>query len=125
MDIADGQGTILIKNVECATTTRSQARGLMFRKQLSEQGGLLFVFKRSDIYGIWMLFMRFPIDIVFLDKEKKIVDVVQNAPPLSLRWNTWRIYKPKEPAMYILEVNAGFCEKKKLHVGDQLQFTSA
>lgn len=76
--------------------------GLMFRKE----GDALLEFKKEGKYGIWMVFMRFPVDLVFLDKNKKIVDLIKNVPPLSFNPKTWKIYYPEKKCKYVLELDA-------------------
>lgn len=93
--------------IEVADTFWKKAKGLMFRKSLEKDKGMLFVFKKECRPRFWMFGMRFPIDIVFLDKEKQVVDVKKNCPPLGLNPRTWKTYMPKKPIRYVLEVNPG------------------
>ncbi len=76
--------------------------GLMFRKE----GNALLEFKKEGKYGIWMLFMRYPLNLIFLDKNKKIVDLIKNVPPLSFNPKTWKSYYPKKKCKYVLELDA-------------------
>ena len=93
------------KTLEIADTIWKKTKGLMFRKSIPKDHGILFTFNREAKHGIWMLFMRFPIDIYFLDSEMRVIDFVQGAEPINLlKMSTWRTYTPKKPAKYVLEV---------------------
>lgn len=96
-----------------------RTKGLMFRKSLPEKEGMLFVFDDEGYHGFWMMNMSFPIDIIWISKEKKVIDIVKNAQPCGLICST---YKPKEKAKYVLEVNANFTEKHGIRIGSTLKF---
>lgn len=94
-----------LRELEIASSPWRLALGLMFRKSLPEGKGMLFDFHFSDKHGIWMLLMRFPIDVYFLDKDGTVLDKAKNIKPISLlKPSTWRIYKPKKPCRYAVEV---------------------
>jgi len=115
--------TVKIKDTqikaEIADTFTKRTKGLMFRKTLLEDEGMLFVFDNGGYHGFWMMNMSFPIDIIFVNKEKKVVDIVKNAQPCGLSCST---YKPKEKAMYVLEVNANFTQEHGIRIGTTLEF---
>lgn len=92
--------------VEVADTWWKRAKGLMFREKLPPMHGLLIEFPEPGKWGIWMLFMRFPLDLIFLDEKMQVVDAKANIPPVSLNPRTWKIYKPRKPAKYVLEISA-------------------
>lgn len=104
---------------EIADTILKQMKGLMFRKNLPEDQGMLFVFNQDGFHGIWMMNMSFPIDIIWIDDGKKVVDVFRDAQPCRLLCPN---YKPKEKARYVLEVNANFTEKHGVKIGSDLEF---
>ena len=108
-------GTVI--KVEIADTMEKQVRGLMFRENLGENEGMLFVFGREDFQGIWMMNMSFPIDIIWIDSNNKIVDIAKEAQPCRLNCPT---YIPKERAKYVLEVNSEFAEKHTIKIGDKV-----
>lgn len=87
--------------------------GLSDRPILAENSGLFFIFPYSDTHGIWMKEMNFPIDIIWLDENYQIVAVKENAAPDSYP----EVFKPTTPALYVLEVPAGFVQKHKISVG--------
>lgn len=113
---------VLVKKTEKADSVSKQAKGLMFRKSLGRDAGFLMKFERDGKHSIWMPFMRFPIDIIFIGKDKRIVDIRHSVPPMGKNPFTWRVYTPKEKARYILEVNAGLARKTGMRIGDILEF---
>lgn len=100
-----------------ADTTGKRALGLMFRKQPKP---LVLVFRGEARHSIWMLFMRFPIDLVFLDSQHRVVTIHENIKPISFDPATWGIYRPSKPAKYALEVAAGWVAGSKIVEGDRL-----
>lgn len=78
------------------------AFGLMFRKK----GNALLEFRKEGKPGIWMVFIRYPLDLVFLDKNKKIVDYIKNVRPVSFNPKTWKTYYPRKKCKYVLELDA-------------------
>ncbi|MCK5022557.1 MAG: DUF192 domain-containing protein [Candidatus Aenigmarchaeota archaeon] len=112
----------IVKELEWADTVGKQTLGLMFRGKLESGAGFMMNFKFNRKHGIWMPFMRFLIDIIFIDKDKRIVDIKHSVLPIGVNPKTWKVYKPKEQCKYVLEVNAGLMKKTKSHVGDILEF---
>jgi uncharacterized membrane protein (UPF0127 family) len=102
--------------IDIADSFMSRFRGLMFRKNL-ERGLILKLPSSRSRRGsaIHMFFMRFPLDIIFADADKRIVDIVSIDP-----WNT---YTPKAPAKYVIEIEKGSINKFELEIGDELDFT--
>ena len=92
-----------------------QMIGLMFRPNLKKDGCMLFVFNRKARHGIWMRNMRFPIDIMWLDADKKVIHSVESAPPGSAR-----VYMPDKDSKYVLETNAGFIKRSRIKKGASL-----
>ena len=89
-------------------------QGLSGVESLKQNGGLLIKFDTDANWGIWMKDMKIPLDIVWLDKDKKIVYIVKNAPAES---STDVIYSPKEPARYVVELPVGSVDKAGLKKG--------
>ena len=102
--------------IDIADSFMSRFRGLMFRKNL-ERGLILKLPSSRSRRGsaIHMFFMRFPLDIIFADSDKRVVDIVSIDP-----WNT---YTPKAPAKYVIELEKGSINKFELEIGDELDFT--
>ncbi|MFA5992328.1 MAG: DUF192 domain-containing protein [Candidatus Pacearchaeota archaeon] len=107
-------------DVEMAKTPMERERGLMFRKNLSENSGMVFVFENEDKYGIWMKNMQIPIDIIWIGKDKKVVYVKENAQPCK---NTFcEVYVPNTEALYVLELKAGTISERGIGGGDAVGF---
>ncbi len=96
-------------------------KGLSGRKSLSEKDGMLFVFDRPGKYGFWMKDMLFPIDIIYIDNDK-VVYVVKDA-PIGGQTKPLTIYRPSEPANYVLELNAGQSDKLKIQKGTTVKLS--
>ncbi len=103
--------------VEIANTPEARARGLMYRKELPSNAGMLFVFPEEDQLEFWMKNTPLSLDMIFIAANLEVVGIVERAQPFS---TTPR--GPGVPAKYVLEVNAGFAEKHGLRVGDRVQF---
>ena len=113
IEIKKGDSSICRARV--ANTFFSRFRGLMFKRELSKEEGFLIEFsKRLGSQSIHGFFMRFPLDLVFIDGEKKIVELASLHP--------YRLYSPKKKSFWVLEVNKGFVKKNGLTIGDRLQF---
>jgi uncharacterized membrane protein (UPF0127 family) len=99
-----------------------RAMGLMFRPSLPLDKGMLFLFEAPpDFHTIWMKNCRFPIDIVWLDEEKKVVHVADSVPPCS--GDPCPLYQPLRKALYVVEMNAGQARREKATVGATLSFS--
>ncbi|MFC1454652.1 DUF192 domain-containing protein [Candidatus Undinarchaeota archaeon] len=98
-------------DVEVATKLKDLRKGLSGRESLGKNKGMFFDFGYKRRHGIWMLRMKFPIEIAFINDAGKIVDVY-SAEPISLDPKTWKIYYSKEWVRYVLEVSgdAGLAE---------------
>jgi uncharacterized membrane protein (UPF0127 family) len=98
-----------------------RAMGLMFRPSLAPDRGMLFIFDSLDFHGIWMKNCKFPIDIVWLDDQKKIVYVHEGAPPCTRE--PCGVYSPLRRAAYVLEIGSGQARHEKAVVGAVVTFT--
>jgi len=105
---------------EVADTEAKRRLGLMFRESLPQDRGMLFIFDQPDLYSFWMKNCRFPLDMIWLDQNKRIVSVTSNAPPcLSDPCPT---YQPKGKALYVIEAVAGFANENGLLPGTEVKF---
>lgn len=107
--------------VEIATSSVAIQKGLSGRPALDRNRGMIFIFDRPDYYRFWMPDMRFPIDIIWINGEEIVVGITKNILP-ETNMAKPRFYTPKEPARYILEVNAGFADDKNIKIGDKAVF---
>ena len=91
-------------NVRVAPDSISREKGLSTEENLRPNEGLLMIFQRDDTWGIWMKNMKIPIDIVWLNSDKKVVSIVTDASP---NLSTSKTFYPESPARYVLEISAG------------------
>ena len=112
MIINTNKNTVLAKRFKICKTMLQQARGLMFRKQTN----LLFMLKRPKIVPLHMFFVFYPIDVIYLDEEMKIVELKENFKPFTM-------YNPKIPAKKILELKNGTISASKSETGDILSIS--
>lgn len=106
--------------MEVADTESSRLRGLMFRQSLDQDSGMLFIFEKEGRTGFWLKNVLFPLDIIWISKDKKIVDIQSDLPPCKS--DDCLIYYPGKDASFGLEINAGFAARHKLKVGDRVDF---
>ncbi len=104
-------------SIEIAETPSELRRGLMYREGLSPNSGMLFIFEYEDKYGFWMKNMKFPIDIIWIDSDLKVVDIKKNAEPCIEE--PCETYYPSDRARYVLEVPAGYFEERSIRIGDR------
>lgn len=101
-------------SIVIADTKELQDKGLSGYKKIGVKEGMLFIFPIQGLYGFWMKDMEFPIDIIWFNDERKVVDVWENAAPSSYP----EVRVPSTPAKYVLEVKAGFYSTHGLKKGD-------
>jgi len=110
-----------VLQVEVMVKDEDRAMGLMFRPSLALDRGMLFIFDPPpDFHTIWMKNCKFPIDIVWLDEDKKVVHVAESVPPCTEE--PCPIYQPLRKASYVVELNAGQARREKATVGSTLSF---
>ena len=109
--------------VDVAKTAEEKARGLSGRLKLNENEGMLFIFDQKSQPPFWMFDMNFPLDIIWISDDV-IVDIDKNVPIPKPNTPDYQLplYTPEKPINYVLEVNAGFCEKNSIEVGDSVEF---
>lgn len=103
---------------EVADNESARQRGLMHRQKLDDDKGMLFIFDHSDKYSFWMKDTLIPLDIIWIDKDKEIVDIKESAMPCGK--SNCESYVPKAPAKYVLEINAGMAKDTGMKIGDKL-----
>jgi len=103
--------------VEIAKTAHSREKGLMYRAFLAEKKGMLFIFDYEAIHSFWMKNTYIPLDIIFINSKKEIVDIIENTQPQSLH-----VRKPIAPSLYVLEINGGLAKKYGLKKNMRVDF---
>ena len=114
---ADGKPRATVA-VEVASTGTQREVGLMFRKHLDDDAGMIFIFPDSAPRNFWMHNTPLSLDMVFADAKGTVTGIVANAEPFSDK-----LLGVEGNSQYVLEVNAGFCAKNKITPGGRLNFS--
>ena len=107
-------------NAEIADSLKTQKVGLMFRKTLKKDEGMMFIFPEENIYTFWMKNTLIPLDIIWMDQNKEVVFISENNQPCQS--DPCPSIDPEVKAKYVLEINAGLSKEIGLSVGDKLEF---
>jgi uncharacterized membrane protein (UPF0127 family) len=107
--------------VELVKNSAEQERGLMFRKNLDKDKGMLFIFGKEDNYPFWMKNTLIPLDIIWINKDKKVVSIKENAQPCLE--SICQSLNPEVLAKYVLEINGGLAKEINLKIGDLIQIS--
>lgn len=106
-----------VYEIEIAATKTACTQGLMYRESMAENRGMLFDPRSPAETPFWMKNTYIPLDIIFLDKDKKIMQITENNTPFSED-----MIATRESYRYVLELNAGQAAKHNLKIGDQIQW---
>lgn len=107
--------------VEVAQTPEEQQRGLMFRRMLSENEGMLFIFKNEETRFFWMKNTLIDLSIGFFDKNGILVDVQEMTADSNQPNSQLASYGSRKPAKYALEMNKSWFDKNKIKIGQKLK----
>ena len=113
--------------VDMAVTPEERRQGLSGRETMARNAGMLFVFEEEQPRQFWMKDMRFPLDIIWIDGQCRLIDVaadVPTPPPNASNDEIPRVQSPS-PARYVLELNAGEWARAGLSPGDPVEFLGA
>lgn len=111
-----GRDPITVR-VELARTEDERNRGLMYRRELAPNAGMLFLFASPSQQTFWMRNTFLPLDMVFIKSDRRVLGVVANATPMT--------DDPRQvdgDSQYVLEVNAGFAARNGIAAGTQIEF---
>jgi uncharacterized protein len=108
-------------HAEVANTPAERETGLMNRTALNENAGMLFVFETEQQQSFWMKNMRFPLDIVFITADMRVLEIYQSVPPCTS--DPCSLYTSNAPIKYALEVNSGFSERNGIASGNVVRIT--
>jgi uncharacterized membrane protein (UPF0127 family) len=118
VSFADEKGNVLTNvTVELAVSQEQRAKGLMFRKFLPQDQGMLFLFEEEDEQVFYMKNTYIPLDMIFIDAEFRVVGIIENAKPV--KEDNLTVH---EPSRYVLEVNAFFAKKNGIRKGTKAIF---
>jgi len=102
-------------NVEIADTSEKLAQGLMFRKSLDQDDGMLFKFPSKNFMSFWGKNTYIPLDLAFINNEGKIIEIKEIVPMST------KAIRSAFPCRYALEVNAGFFDEQDIKVGSKIE----
>ncbi len=105
-------------DIEIADNEASRTQGLMYRDSMAEQQGMLFVFQDEEERAFWMKNTILPLDIIYVNAKNQIVTIQKNTVPYSED-----SIPSNGPAKYVVEVNAGFCERHRVAAGDHIEWS--
>ncbi|MDX5592837.1 DUF192 domain-containing protein [Pseudovibrio sp. SPO723] len=115
LDLVTARGTHAF-TVELAETPEARGKGLMYRKSLPENHGMLFIFERTRDQLFWMKNTPLPLDIIFLTDDWRVHHVHENAEPFSES-----VISSRGPVRYVVEFEAGMATRTGLSRGDQFR----
>jgi hypothetical protein len=107
-------------DIEIADTPAKRTQGLAHRRLLPPDAGMLFIFDSPHPLAFWMKDTFISLDILFVNDVKAIVSIARNTTPLSQA-----LIPSHGDAMYVVEVNAGFCDMHGIREGDSIDFVRA
>jgi uncharacterized membrane protein (UPF0127 family) len=108
--------------VEVMTHPTDMMRGMMFRDSLAPDRGMLFIHGSPGNYPYWMYQVRIPLDIIWLDEKRRIVEISPNTPPCLKKASECPSYGGNQKALFVLEIAGGMAAKYGLRIGDVLTF---
>jgi len=104
-------------DVEVAATEALRRRGLMYRRTMPRNAGMLFVFEEPEVQSFWMINTYLRLDMIFIGQDRRVLGVVENAPPL-----TDEDRGIEDPSLYVLEVHGGFAARHGIGRGTAVRF---
>ena len=101
--------------VQIAFTKSERAKGLMYRKNLNANKGMLFFFPESQKVNIWMKNTYIPLDIIFISSDLLVANIIHNAKPLNTE-----VFESQKKVKYVLEINSGLAKKYNIKKGNKV-----
>ncbi len=105
-------------NIEFAETDYETQTGLMYRKGMDSNQGMLFIFPDERVHSFYMKNTEFPLDIIYIKEDLRIASFQENAQPLNETGLTSQV-----PIKYVLEINGGLAQELGLSIGDSISFS--
>ncbi|MGE5197779.1 MAG: DUF192 domain-containing protein [Deltaproteobacteria bacterium] len=104
---------------QVADSEASRQKGLMFREKIDPDEAMLFVFQTEGRYGFWMRNVKFPLDIIWISRDKTVTEIKTDVLPCEYDCD---VLIPAKEAKYVLEVAAGFVVKNRINIADKVSF---
>lgn len=105
-------------DVEIADTPAERRQGLMYRRSLAPDHGMLFLFPRADRNGFWMRNTYVPLDIIFVGPDSQVVSIARNTRIMSEE-----TIAPDGPKQFVVEVNAGYARRHGIDTTTRIRWT--
>jgi len=115
--ISANNDTLLTIEIEIADDDAERRIGMMFREEMEEGQGMFFIFPVQEVRSFWMRNTYVSLDMIFVNRDNEIVTIQKNTAPL-----TQNSYFSTQPAVYVIEVNAGFADRHGVGVGDGISW---
>lgn len=115
--LSENGDTLAAIDIEIADDNAERRIGLMFRESMKENQGMLFIFPDEAIRSFWMRNTYMSLDMIFVNRNDEIVTIQKNTVPL-----TENSYFSTRPAVYVIEVNAGFADRHGIKVGGRISW---
>lgn len=103
--------------VEIADTPAKREMGLMYRSELRDDRGMLFIFPDESVLTFWMKNTPIALDMIFIGTDRRIVGIVREAAPFTLDARS-----VGAPSRFVLEIKGGLAQKRGVEVGDKIRF---
>ena len=116
--LPDGQKV----RAEVEIKPQDMARGMMFRESVPDGTGMLFIHSQPGKYPYWMYQVKIPLDILWLDGSRRIVEISEATPPCHTKASECPTFGGHAQARYVLELGAGQVKRHNLRLGDTLAF---
>lgn len=107
-------------NVETAKTTEKRKVGLMYRENLAQDSGMLFIFDQEAKHYFWMKNTLIPLDMIWINSNKEVVYIEKNVQPCEA--DPCLTYGPDKEAKYVLEINAGQSDLANIQINSKASF---
>jgi len=115
--ISTRQGREVVFQVEIADSPAKRELGLQYRRDLAPDRGMIFLFPAETEQTFWMKNTPIPLDMIFIDHERKIVGIVEQTVPFSLDARS-----VGKPSQFVLEINGGLTKRYGIQAGDRVRF---
>lgn len=113
---SDMHDSLLVK-IEFAESTTEMMQGLMYRQEMNENEGMLFIYPYSQEMNFWMKNTHIPLDLIFIDETGAIVDLAEQTEAFSEKNISSKVL-----SKFVLEVNADYCKKNYVIIGDKVKW---
>ena len=110
-------GAAVVFHVEVADNPAKRAMGLQYRRELGRDRGMIFLFPSEAPQSFWMKNTSIPLDMIFINRDRKIAGIVEQTVPFSLDSRSVGV-----PSQFVLEINGGLANQHGIQTGDRVRF---